>query len=180
MTNESQLHLTRMDNDSSRVLSRARSSLIALGLRDAALLAEPDRTDWPTETDPDFQFDYAADAHNSLGVAYYFDQGVPQDYGEAARWFRKAAEQQNPASKHWLGLMYAHGKGVSQDLVEAHKWLSIAADSRNEEYRELSSDTRDTVAMQLNPQLANARRMSVDEIAAKMNPTQTADAKTCP
>ena len=34
-----------------------------------------------------------ADAQFSLGVLYAEGRGVPQDYVEAARWFRRAAEQ---------------------------------------------------------------------------------------
>ncbi|MGA3187566.1 MAG: SEL1-like repeat protein [Bryobacteraceae bacterium] len=29
----------------------------------------------------------------NLGVAYYFGEGMALDYSQAARWFRKAAEQ---------------------------------------------------------------------------------------
>ena len=32
-------------------------------------------------------------AQFNLGVAYYTGQGVPQDYTEAVKWYRKAAEQ---------------------------------------------------------------------------------------
>jgi len=34
-----------------------------------------------------------AEAQDILGNMYYNGQGVPQDYKEAARWYRKAAEQ---------------------------------------------------------------------------------------
>ncbi len=33
-----------------------------------------------------------AKAQNNLGVMYYNGQGVPQDYAEAVKWWRKAAE----------------------------------------------------------------------------------------
>jgi len=32
-------------------------------------------------------------AQYNLGVMYYNGQGVPKDYAEAAKWYRKAAEQ---------------------------------------------------------------------------------------
>jgi TPR repeat protein len=34
-----------------------------------------------------------ADAQNNLGTCYYNGQGVPQDYAQAAGWYRKAADQ---------------------------------------------------------------------------------------
>ena len=34
-----------------------------------------------------------ADIQFSIGVVHYSGKGVPQDYAEAARWFRKAADQ---------------------------------------------------------------------------------------
>jgi len=34
-----------------------------------------------------------ADAQFHLGVMYEFGEGVPQDYKEAARWYRLAADQ---------------------------------------------------------------------------------------
>ena len=33
-----------------------------------------------------------ADAQYNLGASYYLGQGVPQDYAQAAAWYRKAAE----------------------------------------------------------------------------------------
>ncbi len=36
-----------------------------------------------------------ANAQNNLGFMYYKGHGVPQDYAEAVKWFRKAAEQGN-------------------------------------------------------------------------------------
>ena len=37
--------------------------------------------------------DSIRDAQNHLGFMYYTGEGVAQDYQEAAKWFRKAAEQ---------------------------------------------------------------------------------------
>ena len=34
-----------------------------------------------------------SDAQLNLGVMYFKGQGTPQDYGEALKWYRKAAEQ---------------------------------------------------------------------------------------
>jgi hypothetical protein len=59
---------------------------------------------------------------------YYFGRGVPQDYGEAVRCYRKAAEQGYAKAQFNLGLMYHDGKGVPQDHDEAVNWYRKAAE----------------------------------------------------
>ena len=59
---------------------------------------------------------------------YDYGRGVPQDDVEAAKWYRKAAEQGNDLAQNSLGGMYYFGKGVPQDYVEAAKWLQKADD----------------------------------------------------
>ena len=55
-------------------------------------------------------------------------QGVRQDYAEAAKWNRKAAEQGHANAQFNLGFMYATGNGVLQDYAEAMRWFRKAAD----------------------------------------------------
>jgi TPR repeat protein len=57
-------------------------------------------------------------------------RGVPQDYAEAVKWFRKAADQGMARAQSDLGFMYADGQGVPQDFAEAVKWFRKAADQR--------------------------------------------------
>ena len=40
--------------------------------------------------------------------------GLPQDYDEAARWFRLSAEQDTSWAQCNLGILYANGLGVPQ------------------------------------------------------------------
>jgi len=54
--------------------------------------------------------------------------GVPQDYAEAARWYRKAAEQGDARAQKDLGHMYFDGRGVPQDYAEAARWYRKAAE----------------------------------------------------
>ena len=63
---------------------------------------------------------------------YSKGQGVPQDYKEAFKWHKLAAESgfgatQKAAQKN-LGYTYWKGLGVPKDLKEAIKWYKIAAD----------------------------------------------------
>jgi TPR repeat protein len=58
----------------------------------------------------------------------YRGLGVTQDYAEAAKWYRRAAEQGNAPSQIPLGSMYLQGQGVLQDYTEALKWFRLAAE----------------------------------------------------
>ena len=51
-----------------------------------------------------------------------------QEYGEAAKWLREAAEQNDPAAQFNLGMLYETGQGVSQNYAEAVKWYREAAE----------------------------------------------------
>ena len=59
---------------------------------------------------------------------YSTGEGVPQDDGEAVKWFRLAADQGNASAQFSLGNMYRTGEGVPQDYGEAVKWFRLAAD----------------------------------------------------
>jgi hypothetical protein len=63
------------------------------------------------------------------GDAYFSGEGEAQDYGEAVRWFRKAADAGNTLAQVSLGDAYHDGKGVPQDYAEAVRWFRRAADA---------------------------------------------------
>jgi uncharacterized protein len=48
-----------------------------------------------------------------------YDQGlgVPRSQAEAAKWYRKAADQGDDMAQFNVGTMYVNGQGVRQDLV---------------------------------------------------------------
>ena len=54
-------------------------------------------------------------------------RGVPQDYAEAMKWYRKAADQGHARAQFNLGFMYYDYKGVRQNYAEAMKWYRKAA-----------------------------------------------------
>jgi hypothetical protein len=63
------------------------------------------------------------------GVKYYADGlGSPQDFVEAVKWYRKAAERNHAAAQYKLGFCHYHGYGASKDSVEAMKWFRKVAD----------------------------------------------------
>ena len=68
---------------------------------------------------------------NTLGVIYAEGEGVPQNYAEAVKWFRRAAEQGDAQAQCNLGLMYGKGIGVQRDNAEAVKWFRCAAEQED-------------------------------------------------
>ena len=56
---------------------------------------------------------------------------MTQDYSEAVKWFRKAADRSDALSQRDLGIAYYNGHGVPQDFAEAVKWYRRAAEQGN-------------------------------------------------
>jgi TPR repeat protein len=73
--------------------------------------------------------DRDADVHFKMGNKYISGRELPQDYAEAAKWYRKAAEQGHAMAQSQLGLMFASGQGVPQDFAEAARWCRPAAEA---------------------------------------------------
>jgi TPR repeat protein len=59
---------------------------------------------------------------------FYTGRGVLQDYDEAMKWWRKAANQGSADAQHFLGMMYYNGEGVPQDYTQAANWIRRAAE----------------------------------------------------
>ncbi len=98
-------------------------------------------------------------AQYNLGVMYTKGEGVPQDDGEAVRWFRKAAQQGFSQAQYNLGVMYDDGRGVPQDYVAAHKWYNLAASGSTGETRKAAINKREILAARMTPaQIAEAQR----------------------
>ena len=72
----------------------------------------------------------AGDATAQISVAHAYSEGqsVPQDYAQAALWYRKAAEQGEHKAEFDLGLLFSEGKGVTQDDGQAAGWYRKAAE----------------------------------------------------
>jgi len=56
---------------------------------------------------------------------------MPQNYAQAAQWFKKAAAQGHIAAQINLGTLYSSGLGVQLDYVQAYSWFSQAAKAGN-------------------------------------------------
>jgi hypothetical protein len=85
-------------------------------------------------------------AQFNLGLMYEEGKGVLLNDAEAAKWYRKAAEQEyttalinltamcnrgSAVAQFNMGGMYQDGLGVSQDDAEAAKWYGKAAQQGN-------------------------------------------------
>lgn len=53
---------------------------------------------------------------------------MPQDYQEAAKWYKLAAEQGVAWAQRRLGYMFDEGRVVTQDYQQAFKWFKLAAE----------------------------------------------------
>ena len=67
-----------------------------------------------------------------VGDHYYYGDGITQNYAEAIKWYRLAAEQGYADAQYNLGLMYANGEDVPEDKVLAYMWWNLAAANGND------------------------------------------------
>lgn len=61
-------------------------------------------------------------------MLYHYHDGIQTDYSEAAKWFRKAAEQGHARACFKIGWMYEHGEAVPKDKYKAAKWFLKGAE----------------------------------------------------
>ena len=131
-----------------------------------------------------------SDAQFYLGLMYDYGSGVPQDHGEAVRWYRLAADQGHTAAQFNVAFMYAYGVGVRQDHGEAVRWYRLAANQGHtaaqfnlgvRHYNGLGVP-QDYIAAHMWANLAaaqgdeNARKMR-DDLAGRMSSEQIAAAQ---
>ena len=96
-------------------------------------------------------------AQYNIGGMYEFGLGVTEDYAEAAKWYRKAAEQGDARAQNYLGLIYDIGVVVPQDYAEAHMWYDLAGANGNKD----AATLRDVVTEQMTPtQIDKAKKLA--------------------
>lgn len=66
-------------------------------------------------------------AQHDLAAIYAAGKDVAQDYGRAAFWFRRAADNGVANAHYNLGVMYQQGLGVAKDAGAALRWYETAA-----------------------------------------------------
>ena len=102
------------------------------------------------------------DAQFNLAKMYEAGRsGLKQDYVEAERWHRRAAEQGDPYAQASLGILLRFGKGVAQDDVEAYKWFYLAISQTSGGEQESIIELRDGTAARMTPkEIAEATRLA--------------------
>jgi TPR repeat protein len=148
VSDESQLQVSRKDDGSSLILWLSRSSLVARGRLEAELLEAQVRPESEEERSGLFEIAWdglgdrplkevqkdaeQGDARNQNLLAFGYCFGNERNLGEAAKWYRRAADQGYAVAQFNLGRMYDNPylgvPGVGQDYVEAAKWYRKAAD----------------------------------------------------
>ncbi len=86
-----------------------------------------------------------------LGEMFAAGEGVPQDYVEAANWYRLAAQRGVAKAQLSLGLLYSQGQGVAQNIELAYQWVYLAAEQGAPE----AIEARDQIGKQLDAESRN-------------------------
>ena len=121
-------------------------------------------------------------------------RGVTQDFAEAIRWYRKAAEQGSADAQYSLGSVYYIGQQVKRDYAEASHWYRKAAEQGDPDaqsklgtlYDEGQGVPQDYLEALMWTSLAASRARGDqqkqyadqrNELARKMTPQQIAEAQ---
>jgi TPR repeat protein len=107
-------------------------------------------------------------AQSYLGFMFESGRGVPQNYTEAAMWYRRSAEQGDSLAQYSLGLLYDRGQGVPRDIVEANKWLNLSTAAAPRRAREARARMRDAVTTKMTRgEIARARLRALEWVPTR-------------
>ena len=75
----------------------------------------------------------SGDSVAQFNIANFYRNGwgVPQNFSEAFKWYRRAALLKYPPAQNSLGTMYKNGIGVTKNYSEAYKWYEESAKAGN-------------------------------------------------
>lgn len=102
------------------------------------------------------------DAQFLLGKNYEAGRGgLKQDYAEAYKWYRAAADRNDPFAQASVGLLYRFGKGVPKDPVQSYMWFQLAINQLRGPDRDSIVELQDAVAAQMTrEQIEESTRLS--------------------
>ena len=95
-------------------------------------------------------------------------------YDEAAKWFRKAAEQGHAEAQDSLGVLYGNGWGVAEDDIEALAWFNLSAASGNRTLAAHRDKSERRVGRQATLIAQQRTKEILKEIEARERPQATA------
>jgi len=114
-----------------------------------------DRVKKAESGNPDDQF--------HLGLHYQQGQhGFPKDYSEAAKWYRKAAEQGHAGAQLYLGVYLCN---VKQEVVEAYKWFELAKHGNDMDEVAAAESQNQLVAHMTPEQIAEGQKLASEFVA---------------
>ena len=90
---------------------------------------------------------------------------MKQDYEEALKWYKRAADQGFSIAQFNVGSMYYAGQGVEQDYITAYAWWDIAATNG---YLAAKNNKSVVGATMTSEQIAKAQELSKEML--KKNP----------
>lgn len=64
----------------------------------------------------------------AMGAFYATGEKVPKDDKKAFEWYKRSAEQNNPAGQLLVGTCYVQGQGIGRDIAEGLRWINKSAD----------------------------------------------------
>ncbi|MGE0384690.1 MAG: tetratricopeptide repeat protein [Gammaproteobacteria bacterium] len=97
-----------------------------------------------------------------LGVMYMNGQGVPQDFKQAAKWLRSAAEKGVSSAQSKLAQLYIDGRGVPRDMEFAFAWLSTSVKLGNARAAAMLEQARAKMSA---GELAQAEKLAAEYVA---------------
>lgn len=102
-----------------------------------------------------------------MHLAFIWSDGEAflQNFEEAAKWWRRAAEQDEARAQFELARLYVDGKGVPQNFVHAHMWSNLAA--RSERFAESGAELRRSLEVKM----TRAEITEAQKLAAEWKPT---------
>lgn len=68
-----------------------------------------------------------AEAQYQLGLLFMNGKGTIQNFEEAAKWFKLAANQNHALAQYQLGLIHQTGYGLPANLEKSYMWFNISA-----------------------------------------------------
>jgi len=109
-----------------------------------------------------------ANAQYCLGGFYERAQlGLQQDDFEAAKWYRKAAEQGHAGAQLYLGILIVQGRGAEPDFTEAYKWIDLAKRGNILDKAAAVETQGRLVTLMTQEQIAEGRRLSSEFVPTK-------------
>lgn len=98
---------------------------------------------------------------------------LAKDYTEAAKWYRKSAEQGFAEAQYTLGVCYCSGEGVLRDPVEAYAFFNLAGITS-----ELARKSCDIVERRMTPSQIEAGQKRSKELQALVEANNYKKAKS--